>query len=87
MNSRSIDSQLIDSNCAERDRTACVISDVRYGGIKVPVGGILIDIGSNLDLCFEKKITARMRGNNPQQMKKYGKYPIGENIIIWRGGE
>lgn len=64
-------------------KVAFIISDVRYGGIKVPVGDIFINIGNNIGLEFKEKITVRMRGNSPQQMKKYGRDPIEENILIW----
>ena len=64
-------------------KVALIIGDVRYGGIKVPVGDILINLGNNIDLKFKEKITARMRGNSPQQMKKYGREPMEENILIW----
>jgi DNA modification methylase len=64
-------------------KVAFVIGDVRYGGIKVPVGDILIDIGDDIGLVFKEKIMARMRGNSPQQMKKYGREPMEENILIW----
>jgi len=62
---------------------AFVIGDVRYGGIKIPVGNILIEIGNKMGIRFKEKITARVRGNSPQQMKKYGKDAVEENIIIW----
>jgi DNA modification methylase len=64
-------------------KIAFVIGDVRYGGIKIPVGDILIDLGNNIGLKFKEKITARLRGNSPQQMKKYGRDPVEENILIW----
>ena len=64
-------------------KVAFVIGDVRYGGIKVPVGDILVDIGNNIGLEFKEEITARLRGNSPQQMKKYGRDPVEENILIW----
>ncbi|KPJ58777.1 MAG: hypothetical protein AMJ42_02635 [Deltaproteobacteria bacterium DG_8] len=64
-------------------KAAFIIGDVRHGGVKVPVGDILITIGNNMGLEFKEKITARMRGNSPQQMKKYGRDPIEENILIW----
>ena len=64
-------------------KIAFVISDVRYGGVKVPVGDILIEIGNDIGLEFKEKIIARIRGNSPQQMKRYGKDPMEENILIW----
>jgi len=63
-------------------KVAFIIGDVRYGGIKVPVGDMLINLGNNIGFEFKEKITARMRGNSPQQMKKYGRDPIEENILI-----
>lgn len=65
-------------------KAAFVIGDVRYGGIKVPVGEILTDIGDNIGLEFHDRIVARMRGNSPQQMGKYGRDPMEENILIWK---
>lgn len=67
-----------------KGKVTFIIGDVRYGGVKVPVGNILIDIGNNIGLEFQKKIVARMRGNSPQQMKKYGRDPMEENILIWK---
>jgi len=64
-------------------KLAFVIGDVRYGGIKVPVGDILVDIGNNVGFEFKEKIMARTRGNSPQQMKKYGKEIMEENILLW----
>jgi len=60
-----------------------VIGDVRYGGIKIPVSDILTEIGNKLNLKMKEKIIARVRGNSPQQMGKYGKVPTEENILIW----
>ncbi len=64
-------------------KVAFIIGDVRYGGIKVPVSDILINIGNDVGLEFKEKIVARMKGNSPQQMKKYGRDPVEENILIW----
>jgi len=65
-------------------KVAFIVGDVRYGGIKVPVSDILINLGNNIGLEFKEKITARMRGNSPQQMKKYGRDPTEESILIWK---
>lgn len=64
-------------------KVAFVVGDVRYAGIVIPVGDILIEIANNVGLEFRERIKARMRGNSPQQMKKYGKEPVGEDILIW----
>lgn len=64
--------------------TAFVIGDVRYGGILIPVSDILIEIGNSLGLSHQETITARFRGNSPQQMGKFGRIPSKESIIIWK---
>lgn len=63
---------------------AFVIGDVRYGGILIPVGEILVKIGNSLGLAHQETLIARMRGNSPQQMGKFGKIPAKESIVIWR---
>jgi len=64
-------------------KVAFVIGDARYGGVKVPVGDILVEIGNNLGLELIEKILVRLRGNSPQQMKVYGREPLGEYILMW----
>ena len=64
-------------------KVAFVVGDVRYGGIKIPVSDALINLGYSVGFEFKEKIMARIRGNSPQQMKKYGKEPMEENILIW----
>jgi DNA modification methylase len=63
---------------------AFVIGDVRYGGILIPVGEILAEIGDSLGLVHQETIAARFRGNSPQQMGKFGRKPAKESIVIWR---
>lgn len=63
---------------------AFVIGDVRYGGILIPVGEILTEIGDSLGLVHQETLIARIRGNSPQQMSKFGRMPAKESIVIWR---
>jgi len=51
--------------------------------IKRKGSDILTEIGNKLNLKMKEKIIARVRGNSPQQMGKYGKVPTEENILIW----
>lgn len=67
----------------KKGKIAFVIGDVRYGGIKIPVNDILIDLSDRLNLSIKEKIVARVRGNSPQQMGKYGKDPVEECILVW----
>ena len=63
---------------------AFVIGDVRYGGILIPVVEIVTEMGQSLGLVHLETLTARVRGNSPQQMGMYGKVPAKESIIIWQ---
>ena len=67
----------------KKGKIAFVIGDVRYGGIKIPVNDILLDLGNRINLSLKEKIVARIRGNSPQQMGKYGKDPVEECILVW----
>lgn len=60
-----------------------VVSNVRYQGVLIPVDDILNDIAKSINFKLNKKILARERGNSPQQMKKYGRMPSEESILIW----
>jgi len=62
---------------------AFVIGDVHYGGVLIPVEEILAEMGERAGLRFTKSITARFRGNSPQQMGKFGRSPTKESILIW----
>jgi adenine-specific DNA methylase len=61
-----------------------VISDVAYGGVIVPVGEILNCIAAMEGFRILRPIHARVKGNSPQQMKKYGRQPVMENILVWQ---
>ena len=63
---------------------ALVVCDVRYGGIVVPVGDLINESAKSVGFKLVKKIVARNKNNSSQQMKKFGKYPIGEYIFIWQ---
>ncbi len=63
---------------------AFVIGDVRYGGSLVPVSDILIEIADSLGLTHQETLVARLRGNSPQQMSKFGKISAKESIVIWK---
>lgn len=63
---------------------AFVIGDVRYGGVLVPVGEILVEIGSSLGLVHQETLVARFRGNSPQQMGRFGRIAAKESIVIWK---
>jgi tRNA G10 N-methylase Trm11 len=62
---------------------ALVVSNVRFGGVNIPVDIILAGIGEQVGLKTKSIIVARKRGNSSQQMKVFKRKPSRESIIIW----
>lgn len=70
--------------CLKRGgKLALVVSNVRFGGVNIPVDQILAQIGEQVRLHTEAIFTARYRGNSAQQMKKFERKPSRESIIVW----
>lgn len=61
-----------------------VVSNVRFGGVNIPVDEILAEIGEQTGLSTDIIFIARYRGNSAQQMKKFKRKPSRESIIIWK---
>jgi len=68
---------------AERAKIAMVVDNVRFEGELIPVDLVLSDIAEKKGFEVKKIIVARYKGNSSQQMKKYGKVPVRESIVIW----
>lgn len=68
----------------KKGRIGLVVSNVRFGGVNVPVDKILAGIGEQVGLLTNAIFTARYRGNSAQQMKKFKRKPSRESIIIWQ---
>lgn len=64
-------------------KLALVVSNVRFGGINIPVDTILAQVGEQAGLATKSIIVARQRGNSAQQMKLFKRVPSRESIIIW----
>ncbi|HEV8601316.1 MAG TPA: DNA methyltransferase [Patescibacteria group bacterium] len=64
-------------------RIALVVSNVRFGGVNIPVDTILAKIGEQVGLSTEAVVLARHRGNSAQQMKQFKRKPSRESIVIW----
>jgi len=60
-----------------------VVDNVRFEGELVPVDLILSDLAERVGFKIKEIIIARYKGNSSQQMKKYGKVPVRESIVIW----
>lgn len=63
---------------------ALVVDNVRFEGEMLPVDLILSDIAEKYGFKTEEIIVARYKGNSSQQMKKYGKAPARESVVVWR---
>ena len=64
-------------------RVAMVVDNVRFEGETIPVDLILSEIAEETGFEVKEIIIARYKGNSSQQMKKYGKVPVRESIVIW----
>lgn len=62
---------------------AMVVDNVRFEGEMVPVDLILSEIAEEAGFEIKEIIVARYKGNSSQQMKKYGKVPVRESIVVW----
>ena len=63
---------------------AFVVANSRWGGIVVPLDHLLFKISELHGFIPEKLIITRMKGNSPQQMKRYGKIAVRESIVIFK---
>jgi len=64
-------------------KLALVVSNVRFGGVNIPVDTILAEIGEQVGLTTKSVIVARQRGNSAQQMKQFKRVPSRESIVVW----
>jgi methylase of polypeptide subunit release factors len=64
-----------------------VVGNCRWGGVVVPVDHLLAMIAERLGYRAERVVVTRLKGNSPQQMRKYGKIPLRESLVFlkWRG--
>ena len=70
-------------------KLAFVVGNCRWGGVVVPVDHLLAMIAERLGYDIERIIVTRMKGNSPQQMRKYGRIPIRESVVLlrWNGAK
>lgn len=68
-------------------RLAFVVGNCRWGGVVVPVDHLLTMIAERLGYRAERIIVTRLKGNSPQQMRRYGKIPMRESIVLLRWEE
>jgi hypothetical protein len=63
-----------------------VVGNVRYDGEIIPVDTVLCDMAEDAGFDVKAIWIARYKGNSSQQMKKYGRSPVRESVIVWQIG-
>jgi methylase of polypeptide subunit release factors/DNA modification methylase len=63
-------------------KAAVVVGNTRWGGIVVPVDHLLLMLAENCGFKAERVLVTRLKGNSPQQMRKYGRIPVRESIVV-----
>ncbi len=69
---------------APNSRVVIVVDNVRYDGEMIPVDLILCDMAEQIGFEISTIWIARYKGNSSQQMRKYGRVPVRESVLIWR---
>jgi hypothetical protein len=69
---------------APKSWAVMVVGNVRYDGETIPVDTILCDIAEGVGFDVKAIWIARYKGNSSQQMKKYGRIPVRESVLIWQ---
>ena len=64
-------------------KAAFVVGNARWGGIVVPVDHLLLMLAETVGFKPEKVMVTRLKGNSPQQMRKYGRIPVRESIVVF----
>ena len=65
-----------------KGKLAFVVGNSRWGGIVVPVDHLLALIAERMGYKVERILVTRLKGNSPQQMKRFGRIPLRESIVI-----
>jgi DNA modification methylase len=62
-------------------KASFVVGNTRWGGIVVPIDHLLAKIAESIGFSVSSIYITRLKGNSPQQMKKYGKIAVRESIV------
>jgi len=65
-------------------QVAVVVDNVRFEGELIPVDLVLSEMAEEAGFQVQHIIVSRYKGNSSQQMKKYGRVPVRESIVVWR---
>jgi hypothetical protein len=69
---------------APNAKVAMVVDNVRFEGELIPADLILSEIAEESGFQVKEIIVSRYKGNSSQQMKKYGRIPVRESVVIWQ---
>jgi ubiquinone/menaquinone biosynthesis C-methylase UbiE len=58
-----------------------VVGNTRWGGVVVPIDHLLCKIAESVGFDVQSIYVTRLKGNSPQQMKKFGRIPVRESIV------
>lgn len=70
--------------CRPSAPVSMVVGNTRWGGVVVPVDHIAMLIAEMEGFRPERILVTRMKGNSPQQMRKFGRIPVRESVVIFR---
>lgn len=65
----------------ERGKCSYVVGNARWGGIVVPIDHMLANIAEKIGFKVLSIYVTRLKGNSPQQMKRYGRIAVRESIV------
>jgi site-specific DNA-methyltransferase (cytosine-N4-specific) len=69
--------------CKSGAKLALVVGNARWGGVVIPVDHLLMQQAENIGFHPEKILVTRYKGNSPQQMRRFGRIPVRESIIVF----
>jgi tRNA G10 N-methylase Trm11 len=65
-------------------RIAFVVGNAQYKGVPIAVDEFTAEIGEQVGLKCQKLMVVRYRGNSAQQMRKYGRKPSRETVVVFQ---
>lgn len=63
-------------------KCAFVVANSRWGGVVVPVDHLIAKIAEQNGFKALRILVTRLKGNSPQQMRRYGRIPLRESIVV-----
>ena len=69
--------------CKSGAKLAFVVANARWGGVVIPVDHLLMQQIENIGFVPERILVTRYKGNSPQQMRRFGRIPVRESIVVF----